>query len=86
MRHHVSRSSRAGVIANDFEHRARGQFPHPLASASKIRSGVGGDSGDSLIALPYQTTTHVSVLRTPTAPAIPMVVQFPSDWRLGLST
>ena len=36
--------------------------------------------------LRYQMTRQVSVWRTPTAPAIPMVVQLPSDCRLGLST
>jgi len=34
----------------------------------------------------YQTTRQVSVRRTPTAPAIPTVIQLPSDWRSGLST
>src|SRR5262249_4460222 len=34
----------------------------------------------------YQTTRHVSVLRTPTAPAMPVVTQLPSDCMSGLST
>ncbi len=35
---------------------------------------------------PHQTTRQVSVRRTPTAPAMPVVIQLPSDCMSGLST
>src|SRR5215813_10055941 len=53
-----------------------GHDPHP--PARHPRSSTPGRG--------YQTTSAVSVCRTPTAPAIPVVIQLPSDWRSGLST
>jgi hypothetical protein len=90
----AARQQNRAVLLNNAATRGRGVPVVDLAAASADAANVtiqlafdGGSAASR--AEPdrgYHSTRHVSVWRTPTAPAIPEVIQFPNDWISGLST